>query len=284
MRTFSLYQVRILSLATLLFMAMGAHAATLSVQLPASVPIGVPFTIQVMLDSGGDVLNAIDGTVHIPSGISVQSVDTGSSLLALWPVEPVYRVSDDLISFAGGTPGGLAANTTGTVFTITAVADAPGTYRFSTANVSGYLNDGKGTRVAIAVASGSTNASATAPAPAGTPADSIAPVFTSVAIGSDASLFGGQYFASFYATDSGSGVDYYEVKEGWWSPYVRADRYYVLHDQSLQTDVTVRAVDGAGNAVTATIPAAHPWPHRILYLVLVALVVGVVYAVKRRKK
>ena len=87
--------------------------------------------------------------------------------------------------------------------------------------------------------------------------DTAPPQFVSVAVGSDPSLFGGKFYLSFFAQDSQSGVDHYEVKEGLFGGYVRADRYYVLHDQSLRSDISVRAVDVAGNTVIATIPAAH---------------------------
>jgi hypothetical protein len=62
----------------------------------------------------------------------------------------------------------------------------------------------------------------------------------------DKEAFGGSYFVSFAATDGQSGVNYYEVKEGSMEPE-KAVSPYVLKDQMLSQEITITAVDFAGN-------------------------------------
>lgn len=65
-------------------------------------------------------------------------------------------------------------------------------------------------------------------------------------MGQDPRVFGGKYFVSFFTTDSKSGVDHYEIKEGD-NGYKTAQSPYLLSDQNLRSVVRVRAYDVAGN-------------------------------------
>ena len=279
---------RLLTLvAIFFFITPFAHAASVSFVPPSAQPsAGTPFIITVNLSTDSDLLNAVDGGILIPSGITITSVTTGDSLLKLWPVQPAYVINDREITFTGGIPGSLPEHTSGELLTFTGVAAQPGSYTFSTANIDAYLANGKGTQLPLAKASVDV---AIAPAGKGAPmaqttADKTAPVFTAVAIGRDPSLFNDQYFATFFATDANSGIAYYEVQEGWLKPFVRADRYYVLHDQTLNTQITIRAVDNAGNIATTVIPPKHP---QLLVLVFILIGLAVfalgVYLFTRRR-
>ena len=279
----------LLLLACLFLGASTAHAASVSI-VPQAGPLsaGTPFVVTVSLTTDSNSVNAVDGNVTIPAGIEITNVSTGNSAITLWPVTPVYVVTDHEITFTGGTPGGLAQNTSNMLFTFTAVANQAGSYTFSSADTHTYKNDGTGTETALSNASinlsvGEAGKSAS---PAITAVDHTPPVFTAVGIGRDPSLFGDKYFATFFATDAGSGVDHYEVQEGPLAPFVRAERYYVLQDQTLGTPVTVEAIDKDGNIATIIIPAAHPHTNTLAYVVLgivIAILIVMVYFVRKRK-
>ena len=49
---------------------------------------------------------------------------------------------------------------------------------------------------------------------------------------------------------------------------MRAERYYILRDQTLSQPITIHAVDHEGNIATAVIPAAHPRISILAYSVL----------------
>ena len=271
------------------FVAPFAHAASISIT-PQSGEIyaGTPFLITVSLATDADSINALDGEITIPQNIQIVSISTGNSPVKLWPVGPVYMVSDHKVEFTGGTPGGLPLNTQNTLFILTVVSDTKGTYDFVAGNVHTYKNDGTGAKTSLSNSSSQVvvgaggKGSLVAVAPDHTP-----PVFTGYAVGKDSSLFNDNYFVTFYATDAGSGVAYYEVQEGPLAAFVRADRYYVLHDQTLSLPITIRAVDKDGNIATVVIPAEHSHvngvlAYSVLGLVILTILAMILYVRKHR--
>jgi hypothetical protein len=261
--------------------APAARAAQLGIATSPGAPAaGQPFAILVSLDTQGDAINAVEGSVALPRGIEVRSVSAGGSGLSLWPQPPAYAPGAGAVEFAGGAPGGVPAGSRITLFTIEAVAADPGTYAPARASVRAYRNDGAGTELAVSAAKEAILVGKDdAPAPAKA-ADAAGPSFVYADIGRDPALFGGRAFAAFFAEDDASGVAYYEVREGFFSPYRRAERYYVLADQSLRSPVWVRAVDADGNATTerlaATGPAARP-----SYLAGGILLIGIAWLLLR---
>ncbi len=224
---------------------------------PATPSAGEPFTIVVRLDTQGDALNAAEGSVMLDK-MAVQSVHTGGSALSLWPTEPRYSPGSHSIDFAGGVPGSIAAGEDVLLFTIVAQAHLAGSYSVSVGSARAFKSDGLGTPVEIPASSKTISVGAGPGTAAPEPHDTTAPQFVSVEVGQDASLFDGRTYLSFFATDDHSGVTRYQVKEGWFSAYHDADRYYVLVDQEQGKTLWVRATDADGNTVTKKIPSAHP--------------------------
>ena len=261
-----------------------AQAATISFVIsPAQVSVGRPATIAVHLNTDSDSVNAADGSISIPAGLVVGDVDVGGSAFSLWPTEPQFNLSTHQIVFAGGVPGGIAPTQDALLFTFVVTASSTDTYTIATKAISVYKNDGLGTRLVapqatrdVAVVHGGAPAAPSA-------ADRTAPQFVSVSIGSDPSLFGGKYYLSFFANDSQSSIDHYDVKEGWFGGYVRADRYWVLRDQGLRSDISVRAFDTAGNMVTQTIPASHKSNTVWIVWALLLLAFCILWCVRRKK-
>jgi len=275
-------------LAGLFFIAGSVHAASVSVVVtPSPVQAGKPFTAVVRLHTGSESLNAVDGSIAIPDGLSISSVSLGASALALWIKTPVYVIRDKSIVFTGGTPKGLPSGADLELFTFTGSGTLPGTYPLTSKGITAYKNDGKGTLVPTTLASSTVRiggtTSGTVPA---TAKDTVAPAFVDASIGRDPALFGGKYFVSFIATDTGGGVDHYEIQEGWLKPFVRASQIYVLADQTLSSTITIVAYDKAGNTARTTIPATHPrvpfWFYGIGVLSLLILST-VVWRLRKKK-
>jgi len=232
----------------LLLVPQSINAASLTF-----VPVGQgsSFSVEVRLAPEAEHLNTVEGTIHIPDGLSVTRIGTGGSALALWTVPPTFSRSDRTVTFVGGVPGeGLAPDANELLFTMYLVADASGSYTLTPEAVSGFRADGTGTRVAVDAEAGSVSVDASSESPR-LAADHSAPQGITAVVGSDASLFDGASFVSFYASDEGTGVVSFQLKEGWLAPYQAAERYYVLADQSGKTPVWVRAVDAAGNTRTS---------------------------------
>lgn len=267
--------------------ASEAHAAQLLVGTTPAVPAaGEMFTIEVRLQTEEDTINAVEGSINLGS-LRVERVHTGGSGLSLWPTEPRYSPGSHTVEFAGGVPGGILQGEEVLLFTIEVQAPAAGTYTVEASSLRAFKNDGTGSAVAVAPISSKVSVVAESSSlAASVPKDSTDPQFVSVEVGSDPSLFDGRSYLTFFATDDQSGVSRYQVKEGWFSRYKDADRYYVLADQSGGTDVWVRVTDAAGNTATKKISSTHGTSAWQLLLggILILLAFTLVYQRCRKKR
>ena len=281
-------------LAVLLYtMPFFAHAATLSfVTTPAESVVNQQMRVSVHLNTGTDSINAVEGLIMLPASVQLSQLNTGGSGFSLWPTEPQFSFSTHRIVFAGGVPGGVVPKQDILLFTFSLTASSTGAYTVSSQDVAVYRNDGLGTRLVVPnhsqdIKVGRTNGTVSSAASPDAIPDTTPPHFVSVAMGSDPSLFGGKFYISFFATDNQSGIDHYDIKEGWSTKYLLADRYFVLHDQTLQSIIYVRATDAAGNSVVTVIPATHE-PSRLWVvgggILFVVLLVWVVAQHRQKKK
>jgi hypothetical protein len=168
--------------------ALVVEAAALSLSPSTGVyTTGGTFSVRVQVQTGGQPVNAAEGTITFnPKELSVVSVNRSSSIFNLWIAEPSFSNSAGTISFSGGVPSGYTGQT-GTVMNITFRTLTSGTGRVSFKNGSVLANDGRGTNILTAMNGG--NYTIQAPsltpepevieyvAPANTPA---APVVTSL--------------------------------------------------------------------------------------------------------
>ncbi|MCC7500196.1 hypothetical protein IT396_00050 [Candidatus Nomurabacteria bacterium] len=266
----SFYAVLVFTLA----FALPVYAAELKLVTNPLKPVaGEEFIIEVKLDSQTDSINAVESVLEIDD-LDVDHISTGGSALSLWPVGPHYKPGAGEIEFVGGALEPVAAGETVLLFTIAARASQAGTYVISNNTTRAYKNDGRGTPVSIISKSHKITVAEAGEAKMSTPKDTVSPEFVSVEVGQDPSLFGGRMFLSFFAEDDQSGVATYEVREGFFNMYKKADRYYVLHDESQGQDVWVRATDAAGNSTVYKISSTHQhhawvwWMGGILVLVI----------------
>ncbi|MCK5416436.1 hypothetical protein KAI92_03350 [Candidatus Parcubacteria bacterium] len=136
-----------------------AHAAGASFFLSPgakTVPIGGKFSVGVKLNTGGQIINTVDGTINFDKNLlEVLSVSTGGSLVNLWITQPSFSNSAGTVSFSGGvTPPGYNG-TAGHICTISFKAKKAGgaSVRFSSGAI--LANDGKGTNILASMGSAS---------------------------------------------------------------------------------------------------------------------------------
>jgi len=247
------------TIATALLLLLGASVAQAATVFPTSGKSSYPardtFVVDVRLDSEGAAINAVEGTVEISSSqpLTVNDIVLGGSDLTLWTSKPSLSQSGNLatITYTGGTPGGFTKDNALVMRLAISAADV-GQLQITPKSTKAYLNDGQGTPVTAAVR----DLKLTVSAPAASPTDGLNEIISKdteppnefeISLGRDESVNDGKYFISFQATDAGSGIDHYEVKEGGGST-VRSGTTYVLIDQSLSSDISVTAYDKAGNA------------------------------------
>lgn len=124
----------VLTLNLSLFPIETAHAANASLYItPASSSqaVGNKFTVYVGVNSGGNAINAIEGTANFPSGVvAVTGAGTGGSLCSIWVQSPT--VSGSSVSFKCGIPGGTTGS--GNLISVSLTASAVGS---GSASISG---------------------------------------------------------------------------------------------------------------------------------------------------
>lgn len=242
---------------TILFAAQSAYAATVSIEPSApAAPPSTQFALTITVTTDSNPINVVEGSVRIPPDVTVDAISTAGSAFTLWPLQPEFVTNDGKIEFSGGAPGGVPAGTRAILFTVYAHTDIADSYVFQPTGITAYRNDGKGTREPIAATGASIDVRPGA-TPAPLKASPLKATPLTANVGNDPALFDGQYFVSFYGGDRGKGVSYYEVQEGVFESWNRADRFYVLKNQSLNREIFVRAVDEDGVSAKTTIHAPN---------------------------
>lgn len=280
-----------IALSCVFVLPLSASAATLYFD-PQDRTVGteMPFKVAALIDSAEPV-NAFDIAVAIPKGLTVLGTDDGSSIINYWVEAPRFDDGSRLLHFAGIVPGGFRGSGARLV-TITLRADSVGTARIAIDPSSSVLrNDERASKeplslraLVLRVEPGRENIDNAIP-------DTEPPLPFTPVIASDPLIAGGTPVVIFATQDGNSGVARYEVAESQSrSPdaneWVPAESPYVLHDTSLASWISVRAIDSAGNIRMEVIPpsrfdAFSVLLHRTFALFVLACLILVLYAAHR---
>lgn len=127
--------------------AEGASASLYLSPPSGTYTVGSTFTVRVKVNSGGDTINAAEGTlIFNPDEVSVISISKSGSIFTLWTTEPTFSNAGGDIVFGGGTPTNFTRSS-GTIITINfkAKVTTSATVNFSSGSV--LAADGKGTNI-----------------------------------------------------------------------------------------------------------------------------------------
>ncbi len=262
-----------LALAFLLFtVAVPLHAAELSIEAPLA-SAGSTILLPVVFTADAASVNVVEGSIAVPDGMVIESIDASGSAFPLFASGPTYMPSSRTVEFTAGSESGVAPHETALLFVIHARAEKEVTYVLVPGLVTAYARDGAGTKVAVSAKKAQLNVGAKGSVqvdalPKGAPQTLLAE------IGKEDSLFEGKWFLTFFGGAQSAPVARYEIREGWWRFPVSADRYYVLKDQARRTTLFVTAIDTNGNRTNILVPAAYPWAERAV-LFAIALIAAV---------
>ncbi len=265
--------------------APSAKAASIYfVPVETMVSAGDTTRVDVKLNTEGESLNVVEGSVvmQAPRGlVSIEEINDAGSEIGFWSRRPSLNQEEGTITFNGGIPNGLI-KTDALLFSLYIKTNRPGNLNLATRNTIAYKNDGKGS---IARESDKTIAlTVTAAAPSSTSkdawqkavsSDTMPPEFLAATAGHDPSVFDNKIFLTIKATDYQSGIDYFEVQENDGS-FIRTGAEYVLHDQSQQSTVTIKAYDKAGNVRLLVIRPATTTAVTRTYVVVAAIALLVI--------
>lgn len=149
--------MRYLFIALLLILIPGAaHAAELSITPPLGpVRAGDTFTVNVLLNTGVDSANAVEGRISASANLKILRADTHASVVSLWAEAPA--VSGNTVHFAGVIPGGYKGTLSpdwvgyrpGAVLTLILTARNEGAASVSLSEATVLANDGQGTPLSV---------------------------------------------------------------------------------------------------------------------------------------
>lgn len=130
------------------FFSYSAHAATLSLNPSSgSYTVGSNISLDVLVDTQGQTINAVSGTLTYPAGsLTPTSIRTTDSVITLWIQQPALSRRDGSVSFEGLilNPGFSGK---GKVATINFEVIGPGASDISFSSGLTLANDGFGTNV-----------------------------------------------------------------------------------------------------------------------------------------
>ena len=256
--------------------------------------VGQQFNVVVRLDADAGKINALEGTVGISRNLKILKIIDGNSLVNLWVKRPAISQGGEAV-FSGIIPGGYQGDfgpawigsKPGEVFSLIISAESEGAGEIYFKSARAFLNDGLGTEAPLNLKKldlsvGNFNKFKKDDLIL----DSTPPEHFTPEIFSDKNVFDDKWALVFISQDKGSGIDRYEVLETRPGSIINlfekpawqiAESPYLLKDQPLKSEISVRAVDRAGNETIEKIaPRRHiSWYETYQFwgiIILVALI------------
>ncbi|OGI88772.1 hypothetical protein A2914_03095 [Candidatus Nomurabacteria bacterium RIFCSPLOWO2_01_FULL_41_21] len=260
-------------LITLLFFtSIPAIALSSELRLETSkveVRVNEEFLVNTVV-SADQLINAVEGYLSFdPEMLVVKEIRDGNSSINFW-IDPVKSCASNgiekpgSICFSGITPGGFdGANNF--LFSVVFEAKKEGVTLIFARDIQALRNDGEGTEEILSVRNaeiiiklGDSKVRQELLYDREPPED-----FTPI-VSETPDLFEGKRVLIFSTQDKNSGITGYEIKESrfaflsFLSPWIRAESPYILKDQSLKSQILVKAIDNLGNERIATILPRYP--------------------------
>lgn len=239
--------------------------------------------IAVVIDTQQEYINALEGDLLVPSDIIVADILDSSEVLSFWVEKPKY--SDAKIHFSGMTPGGFSGE--GLLFRIIVQAKKDQEVNFVLTDLQALLNDGQGTAtraeaVGLKVNFVSTKDTSTESVSVAISDREMPESFTPIISRLD-QIEPGIFFLVFDTQDKGTGIDHYEVREGW-RFYEEASSPYRLKNQKLNDDIYVKVFDKAGNQRVVKVLAFNKkyWYEKIEFYGIILVVIFAYFILKKK--
>lgn len=260
-----------------------SQAVVLSIESKAStLPSVKDAELVINIDTEQQNINALEGDLVLPANIKVNNIFDSSEIISFWVEKPA--INGTAIHFSGITPGGFKGR--GILFRVIVRSDIEQQTIFKFANLQSLLNDGLGTAVNISGTNFYLNFvsdTSVAPVEISISDHELPENFTPIISRLD-EIESGIFFLVFDTQDKGTGIDHYEVREGW-RRYQKAVSPYRLRNQKLNEDVFVKAVDKMGNERIVKVLAFYPkaWYEKIEFYAIILFVLVVLFVLYKKK-
>jgi hypothetical protein len=223
-------------------------AAAVSFDMPKTAAKGQEMLVTVKIDTAGDKINAVSGSIVVDPSVELRQIYDGTSAVTLWLERP-HLVGNSIV-FSGITPGGFQGSFK--LFTFSVLLKNDGSVNFGTKDLAAYKNNGEGTAVSISFKPApQTMVSGTATSTI-VFSDTVLPETFIPLVSSSPDLFNGKPFISWSATDKGSGINHYEYAYTWFAQpgatdWKQATSPLELDSSAYSKEIYIKAVDASGN-------------------------------------
>ena len=156
-----------ISVITLLFFSFSSSVSAAALNISSSkdtFSIGDSFDVNILIDSQGESINAVQTTLRFPVNVlQVSSVKKTESVFSFWLTEPTFSNTDGTINFIAGSTSGFSGpslNTLTVTFQAKGIGSGDLSFNDSVVTISdgsgaNVLSDTKGVRITV-IAKGST--------------------------------------------------------------------------------------------------------------------------------
>lgn len=241
------------------------------------------FSVEVVLDTEGENVNAVEGELIFSEDLlELKEIREGNSVINFWVEKPELKDSKTIF-FSGITPLGITGKQKN-IFSVVFKAKKAGNPSVSLGNLQVLKNNGTGEKTIVKKISLDLNTSKEVfDLTQEVVVDETPPEDFLPQISSDGEIFDGQSFLVFSTQDKGKGIRGYEVREGFFSFFKKADSPYLLRDQSLKKRIYVKAIDMDGNERVVLINKSFDY-FNLLYAIIIVMILKISAKFYLRKK
>lgn len=113
-----------------------------------TVTIGSRLTVTLKVNSGGEAINASEGTIAFTNDfLRLTSISKSGTQFTFWPVEPNGSTTSGRVTFSGGLPSPGYRGSSGTIVSLSFETVKTGRAELSISGAKVLANDGQGTNV-----------------------------------------------------------------------------------------------------------------------------------------
>lgn len=243
------------------------------------------YLVKVLIDTEGELINAVGGHIDFPQDIvELKDISDGNSSINFWIDKPTIKDNTNKISFSGITPGGFLGKDK-VIFSFILHQKSNTKSSISLSDVKVLKNDEYGSEVDTKISKISLPISTSKNITDSNLSyieDKIIPEDFTPSILKDQSLFDGKSVLVFATQDKDSGIDHYEVKEGYLGQFTIAQSPYLLINQSLSEKIFIKAVDNSGNERLVVLdPMDRDYLYLIKVIIVIMLIVVVLFKIRK---
>lgn len=252
--------------------------------LSADLSVGKNFELSVFVDSGNESVNAVSGElIFDQTFFRVKDLNSANSVINFWVENP--SANNGIVNFSGIIPGGSRGKNL-FIFKINFEPLKIGESIIGLKNIELFKNDGTGDLLTLKDFSKSFKIKGNdgnTTTDLEQLIDTEPPESFSPEIGRDPEIFDNQYFLVFATQDKKSGVDHYEIREGFWGSFKVVTSPYLLKDQSLKKKIYIKAVDRAANERVVVFDFGYSWYQNYYLLGIIGLAFLLVFGLLNKK-